>query len=146
MWSWDRRYQEKVRKAGLKLRLYERYVDDSNQIAEVPPPNTKYNPQTGKLVKDDNPIDGETDDGRTARVFQEIANHVQDGIVMEEDHPSKNADGQPHLHGWRSKLPADQWRGNWPGAYRGCVQSLHVVVGQALQRESEEGWIEIEAL
>ena len=69
-------------------------MDDSNQIAEVPPPNTKYNPQTGKLVKDDNPIDGETDDGRTARILQAIANHVQDGIVMEEDHPSKNSNGK----------------------------------------------------
>ena len=76
------------------MRLYERYVDDSNQVAEIPPANTKYNAQTGKMVKDDNPVPGETDEQRTARTFKEIANHVQDSIVMEEDYPGRNSDGK----------------------------------------------------
>ena len=76
------------------MRLYERYVDDSSQVAEVPPPNTRYNIQTGKMEKEDNPLAWETEEARTARVFKEIANSVQEGIVMEEDFPSRNPDGK----------------------------------------------------
>jgi hypothetical protein len=61
-WRWDRLYLEKIKKAKLRMRLYERYVDDSNQVAEAPPPNTRYNTQTGKMEKDDNMAVGETED------------------------------------------------------------------------------------
>ena len=33
---WDRLYLEKVKKAGIRMWLYEIYVDDSNQGAEIP--------------------------------------------------------------------------------------------------------------
>ena len=33
MMSWDKKYLEMVRKAGIKMRLYKRYIDDSNQVA-----------------------------------------------------------------------------------------------------------------
>ena len=36
MARWDRLYLESVEKAGLKMLLYERYVDDSNQVAVIP--------------------------------------------------------------------------------------------------------------
>ena len=76
------------------MRLYERYVDDSNQIAEVPPPNTRYNMLTWRMEEDDTPVDEETEEQRTARVFKNIANSVQEGIIMEEDSPSRNQDGK----------------------------------------------------
>ena len=85
---------EKIKKAKLCMRLYERYVDDSNQIAEVPPPNTRYNVLTGRMEKDDTPVAEETEEQRTARVFKNIANSVQEGIIMEEDSPSRNQDGK----------------------------------------------------
>ena len=44
------------------------------------------------MVKDDDPVAGETDEQRTARIFKGIANQVQEGIIMEEDHPSRNSD------------------------------------------------------
>jgi hypothetical protein len=91
MWRWDKRYLEKIRKAGLCMRLNERYVDNSNQVADIPPANTKYKAQTGKMVKDDNPMPGKTDEQRTARTFKEPANH---GIVMEEDYPGLISDGK----------------------------------------------------
>ena len=34
MMRWDRMYLEAVRREGITMWLYERYVDDSNQIAE----------------------------------------------------------------------------------------------------------------
>ena len=42
MMRWDRIYLERVRMAGMKMLLYERFVDDSNQLAEVPPPGSRY--------------------------------------------------------------------------------------------------------
>merc|ERR1711911_450856 len=42
MWRWDRMYLEKARKAGLEVEMYQRYVDDSNQVAVVPPKGAKY--------------------------------------------------------------------------------------------------------
>ena len=36
-------YKEKVRQAGGDLMMYERYVDDSNQIGKVPPVGTINN-------------------------------------------------------------------------------------------------------
>ena len=79
----------------MTLHLYRRYVDDSNQAAEAPPPRARYDKQTKKVVVDENNNDGgddECDDARTARILKEIANDVQEGISMEEDYPSKNSD------------------------------------------------------
>ena len=89
---WDRLYLQKVRKAGIKMQMYERYVDDSNQLAETVPPQTEYNTLTGKLDKDDDLDPSETSEESTVRVLVSIANSVQVGIVMEADYPGKNLD------------------------------------------------------
>ena len=95
MWRWDRLYLEKVERAGLKMRLYERYVDDSNQVAEVPAVGTKYVVEQNKLVVDPELRDHNTPaDERVAKVLLAIANSVMDCIEMEGDWPSKNEDGK----------------------------------------------------
>ena len=92
MMRWDKMYLKKVRKAGLNMPIYERYVDDSNQIATVPPPGSKYDKNTGKIVVDESEFTLENSEERSARVLKSTANEVQDGIVMEEDIPSKHDD------------------------------------------------------
>ena len=73
--------------------LYGRYIDDSNQGAEVPPPGSEYDVRTKKLIIDDrNIVEGEDGDKRLARVLKTIANSVQTDILMEEDYPNKNTD------------------------------------------------------
>ena len=72
-----------------------RYVDDSNQLVKSPPAGWKYNSVSEKIVYDE--IEAvlrrnEKPDKRVARLLTEIANSVQEGIVMEEDHPSNNDD------------------------------------------------------
>ena len=52
MMMWDRVYQKMFKNAGLKMRLYERYVDNSNQAADVPPPGSKYDKASRKVVYD----------------------------------------------------------------------------------------------
>ena len=93
MLRWDRLYLEKVKKVGMKMPLYKRYIDDSNQMAVVPPPGAKYDETRNKVVVDMNTsIPDENEDTRLARVLKEIANTVMQGIQMEEDNPSKNKD------------------------------------------------------
>ena len=89
MWRWDRLYHDRVKQAGIKMHLYERYVDDSNQIAETPPAGARYDSYLGRVVVDtDN--DNRSEDARTAEVLKDIANNVMEGIIMEEDYPSNN--------------------------------------------------------
>ena len=96
---WDTLYRNNLKKAGeslnLDLVLYERYVDDSNQVATIPPPGARYDVTSKTVVIDDN-IDDTTldDDERTARLYTDIANDVIPGIVMEFDVPSRNRDKQ----------------------------------------------------
>ena len=53
MARWERIYLEKVKRAVLKMWIYDRYMDDSNQIAETIPPLTKYNIQSEKMEIDE---------------------------------------------------------------------------------------------
>ena len=77
------------------MKKYKRYVDDSNQVAVVPPPGARYDANTKTVVHEEvNQVEDEADDSRLARILREIANDVQPGIVMEEDNPSKHPDGK----------------------------------------------------
>ena len=82
-----------VQKSGIKMMLYERYVDDSNQAAVVPPVGSKYCKEKQKVVVDplqqDSHIPG---DERLAKILIEIANSIMSCVVMEGDWPSKNED------------------------------------------------------
>ena len=95
MARWDRMYLERVRKAGIEMLLYERYVDDSNQAAVTPPPGTRYNQEKKKImvdrskIKEDESIEA---DERLAKLLLEIANSILPCVIMEGDWPSKNAD------------------------------------------------------
>ena len=90
MLRWDQLYKECVKKAGMDLLMYERYVDDSNQVAVVPPPGSKYDQASKKVVFDENLINlSECEDDRTARILTDIANSVLPGIIMEYDVPKR---------------------------------------------------------
>ena len=89
MMSWDKKYLEMVRKAGIKMRLYKRYIDDSNQVADVPQPGSRYDKNSGKVVHNENELtaagQNENDDAMLARILKDIANQVTVGIEMEEE-------------------------------------------------------------
>ena len=67
MMQYDRKYLGKVEEEGIKMRMYARYVDDSNQIVES----------------------DERDEETVAMRLKEIANNIIDGIEMEEDLPCR---------------------------------------------------------
>ena len=77
MLRWDTLYRDKVRAAGqeLDLVMYERYVDDSNQVVITPPPGARYDVVSKKVVIDNtNNNTTLNDDERTARLYTDIAN------------------------------------------------------------------------
>ena len=45
---WDEKFMEKVRNAKVVVEMLDRYVDDGNLIAEVPPKGTRYDAEGGK--------------------------------------------------------------------------------------------------
>ena len=95
MLRWDAMYRDKLSKAGhdIDLVLYERYVDDSNQVVSIPPPGARYDPISKKvIIDDDNTNTTVNDDVRAARLYTDIANDVIPGIVMQFDVPSNNDD------------------------------------------------------
>ena len=96
MKRWDRLYLERAQQAGVKMKVYERYVDDSNQVAEVPPPGARYDRERRKIVIDRSIEEEERkeDDERLAGLLKEVANSIMPCIQMEADWPSKNTDGK----------------------------------------------------
>ena len=92
MWRWDKMYMKKAERAGVKMMMYERYVDDSNQVAVVPKRGARYDAEREKLVYDVVEEDGENeeDDKRLAKILCDIANSVMGCIEMEADWPNKN--------------------------------------------------------
>ena len=73
--------------------MYERYVDDSNQIGKVPPEGAKYDKERKKIIIDpDQQEDNSQPDERLARVLLGIANDIMTCVQMEADWPTKNTD------------------------------------------------------
>ena len=95
MKRWDQIYLKKVKDAGMKMLMYERYVDDSNQVAVVPPKGTRYDQERGTLVvkSSHEAADGERgDEERLAVILKDIADSVLPCIKMEADWPDRNTD------------------------------------------------------
>ena len=93
MLRWDKLYLKKVKKAGVDMKLYERYADDSNQVAIAPPPGAIYSKQHQKVLIDENlALHDDDEEKRVATVLKDIANDVMDDVQMEEDYPGKNED------------------------------------------------------
>ena len=92
MWRWDKMYLKRVKKAGIKMLLYERYVDDSNQVAMSQPPGAKYHKGTQKIVIDREQKEPDLqipEDERLGKILLEIANSIVPCIQMKGDWPNK---------------------------------------------------------
>jgi hypothetical protein len=93
MMKWDRLYLDRLKKVGLDMMFYERYVDDSNQAVAIPPPGATYNHETREIGIDRTLVsEDEDEEARLARVLKDVADDIMPGIKMEADHPNKNDD------------------------------------------------------
>ena len=52
MMKWDKLYLAKLVRAGVRMMMFKRYVDDSNQLVKTIPAGRKYDQNSGKLVVD----------------------------------------------------------------------------------------------
>ena len=52
-------FEKKVKKAGMDIKLYERFIDDSNQVAVTPPPGAKSDAVREKVVIDPELVDSD---------------------------------------------------------------------------------------
>ena len=93
MMYWDSMYLDKVEKAGMNMMMYERYIDDSNQVPVVPPPGSSYDIiQRKVLVNMEVAEIDEYEDERLSNILKTIANEVHEDIKMEDDHPGRHED------------------------------------------------------
>merc|ERR1712062_505928 len=83
MARWDKLYLKRIEDAGIKMHMYERYVDDSNQVATVPPKGAKYDKRKKKVIieeieKDDEEAEesAKAKEERLTSILKEIANEI----------------------------------------------------------------------
>ena len=74
MMRWDKRYLAAVANAGIVMRAYGRFVDDSNQIVEA-----RHEDDSDEVI---------------AAELRDIANRMVEGIEMEDDVPSRHPDNK----------------------------------------------------
>jgi hypothetical protein len=87
----DRNYLKLIKAAGIDMKLYERYIDDSNQVTKVPPKGCTFNVVTGRVKYDLQDMrHDEKEDARLAKILHQVANSVQTGIEKKFDYPSRN--------------------------------------------------------
>ena len=95
MERWDNMYAKTVEEAGMEMLLYERYVDDSNQVVVSPPLGAKFDKVNKKVVIDPQRIIDDRnmeEDERIASIMKDIANSIMPCIQVKGDWPTKNED------------------------------------------------------
>ena len=133
MMRWDRLYLDKVKRAGIDMKMYDRYIDDSNQVAVVPLPGSRYDTDSGKVVIDqDSDRTEENDDKRLAGILKSIANDVQMGIQMEDDYPSNNGDGRMPI------LDMKVWTDNEDGCILYCHYQKPMATTRVMHAQSAQ--------
>ena len=91
MLQWDKMFLEMLKKEGIRLDLYSRYVDDMVIIARAIGRGWFWNGSSLKWSEDQYEKDENIeDDERTAKVLSDIANNINSNIQTTTDLPSRN--------------------------------------------------------
>ena len=92
---WDKKFLDTASKAGFKIKMYKRYVDNTNIIMKALEPNVVLDEESQQL-KSTNATSQEEDptDVRSAKVIKKIANRVAECIQWEEAIPSSSHGGR----------------------------------------------------
>ena len=116
---WDRKFVKKVEDNGLKLRVYNRYVDDRNVIMNAPSSGLSF--VEGKVIQDEYVAELVQDveaDRRCMLLVQSIGNSIHSSIELKVDYPPRHGDGKLPM------LDLKVW-----------VEKKNRVVDSALERE-----------
>ena len=96
MW-WDKQFLALADKAGAEIKMYKRYVDDTNIIIKTLNPGQRWDKvaQQIKVYPDKVEEDQDTEnDVRTAREIRKMADSIDTSIQWEEAVPSKSPGGK----------------------------------------------------
>ena len=92
---WDRQFIERLNQINVKLKLHQRYVDDSNVGGKATPLGARYDGERLLIneitVAEDEQIPA---DERTMRLLQQVASYVHPSIRLTIDCPSRHVDGK----------------------------------------------------
>ena len=82
MGLWDSRFLDRVRKLGIKLEIYKRYVDDDLIVCPPIIPGWYYDKKSNLMIYSKDLANSDTDesDVRTAKVLNQIANKLEPNI------------------------------------------------------------------
>ena len=94
MLLWDRDFLQKLKKLGIHVDLYKRYVDDTLVILRSIRKGWKFCKRKKKMVFDPDEDDEMEDDARTFSVLRDIANEVDKDIQMTSEYPSGHENGR----------------------------------------------------
>ena len=86
---WDVIYLKKLKKAGIYMDLYKRYVDDQLDVCPPVNPGWKFDQKTQLMVFDSKLAAEDCDEPaiRTAKVLQQVANSIEQCIQVTYDTP-----------------------------------------------------------
>ena len=95
MTKWDHTFLAKLRRMGIHVSRYIRYVDDIVILLRAISPGWSFDLRSKKLVFNENDATLTCDsDVRTFEVLRDIANTLDSNIQMEVDVPSRNPNGR----------------------------------------------------
>ena len=95
MLLWDKSFLAKLRRMGLKVGLYKRYVDDIIVILDEIAEGWYFCKDSGRMTFDpEHPTAKMEPDARTFSVLEAIANTLNGDIQMESDVPSNHDSGR----------------------------------------------------
>ena len=83
-----------VRKMGITIVMYKRYVDDVDCLEKRVKKTMKYNPDEKQMIDTDPSNEDMMDDDEMMTLLRDIANSVTDMIKWEHDTADRHTDGQ----------------------------------------------------
>ena len=92
---WDRQFVHKLEQINIRLKLHERYTDDSNVVAKQTEKGARYDGTQIVITEETrNQDEGIPDDERTMKFLQSVANSIHPSIRMTTDCPSRYEEGK----------------------------------------------------
>ena len=92
---WDRQFTIKLSLIEIRLKLHERYVDDSNLATKQTEKGARYVGDRIMITEESqNEDEGVPDDERTMKFLQSVANSIHPSVQMTIDYASKHVDGK----------------------------------------------------
>ena len=92
---WDHKFLDRLKRLGISVLMYKRYVDDIIMVMNGIEKGWVYCKNRKKMVLDhNNPLKDMAEDARTFSILREIANEIDVNIQMEVDVCSWHEDGR----------------------------------------------------